>query len=337
MLSIIHVLCEYQEHPLGTDQLKPRLSWELSSEDRAITQTAYHIQLSTDSSFTKILADSEKNETNQSVQVELPTFEAAPFTRYFYRVKVWSNANESDWQEGGWFETGMLSESNWQAKWITHSSFNLEPEQAPRFRKDFDLEGKRIKEARLYTTATGLYEARLNGNRISNSYFAPGWTDYKARLQYQTYDVTHLIAQSQNVLAFTLGKGWYRGNLAWSDQKDIYGDQSSLLAEMHIHFEEGESVIIPSDLSWTAGPSPILRSEIYHGETYDARLEQPNWDQAGFEKEDWSSVVAAKTPPGQIIAQEYEPVRKQEQLKPIERIRTPNGETVLDFGQNMVG
>ncbi|MDQ0207462.1 alpha-L-rhamnosidase [Alkalicoccobacillus murimartini] len=337
MLSIQNVRCEYQQQPLGIDCQKPRLCWELSSTRRSMVQNAYQIQVSLDSNFTSILADSRRIESSESIHVNMPHFEATPTTRYYYRVKVWSEDEESDWEKDLWFETGLQSESNWQAEWITIPPSAIHPDQSPRFRKSFTYELPNIKSARLYTTAAGLYEARLNGARISDTYFAPGWTNYNDRIQYQTYDVTDFIRNGENVLAFTLGKGWYRSNLGWEDKIDIYGKESALLAELHIINDNNEQTIIRSDTTWKAGISPILSSEIYHGETYDARLEQPGWDEPEFSLDDWVSVIHAEKPKGRIVSQENEPVRKQEHLTPIEIIRTPKGQTVLDFGQNMVG
>lgn len=335
MLTILHVLCDYQDKPLGTDSPKPRLSWALQAEKRNVKQTAYRIQVSQQSDFSGELADTGTITSEQSVHVDIPDTLLLPSTRYFYRVMVSSDDSSSEWKES-WFETGRLSESNWTANWITCPSDVVSSEQSPRFRKAFHLDGKQIKSARLYATATGLYEARLNGKRIGDMYLAPGWTNYRDRLLYQSYDVTELI-QEDNVLSFTIGKGWYQGNLGWSGKKNIYGEESTFLAELHLQNEDGEHIIIPTDSSWTAGASPILSSEIYHGETYDARLEQIGWDQPGFDETKWFPVSIAKKPPGKLAAQEHEPVRKHEHFKPIELITTPKGETVLDFGQNMVG
>lgn len=196
-----------------------------------------------------------------------------------------------------------------------------------------DVKGP-VESARIYVTALGLYELQLNGSRVGDHYFTPGWTSYSKRLQYQTYDVTKLLHEGANALGALLGNGWYRGYLGWDNQKEIYGSKTSLLLELHIRYADGSNELISSDQNWQAAKSAIMMSEIYNGETYDARLELDITDPSS---EGWHPVEIINYSKAIIVAQENVPVTQVETLKPIALLTTPQGDRVLDMGQNMVG
>lgn len=196
-----------------------------------------------------------------------------------------------------------------------------------------DVKGP-VESARIYATALGLYELQLNGSRVGDHYFTPGWTSYSKRLQYQTYDVTKLLHEGANALGALLGNGWYRGYLGWDNQKEIYGSKTSLLLELHIRYADGSNELISSDQNWQAAKSAIMMSEIYNGETYDARLELDITDPSS---EGWHPVEIINYSKAIIVAQENVPVTQVETLKPIALLTTPQGDRVLDMGQNMVG
>ncbi|MEP6757262.1 MAG: family 78 glycoside hydrolase catalytic domain [Chthonomonadales bacterium] len=221
---------------------------------------------------------------------------------------------------------------------------------ATRLRKDFALT-RRIKSATLYATARGAYEFHINGARVGDAILAPGWTDFRKRILYQAHDVTKLVKQGDNALAATVGDGWYASGLGWTLQRNCFGPApNSLLAELHVRYlDESEDVII-SDGSWSGSTSPILRSEIYAGETYDARLEQPGWEKAGFAGKGWMPVdftMAANAPAWQgdkepdavalITAQNCQEIEVTETVKPIGMTNPAKGVYVIDMGQNMVG
>lgn len=277
--------------------------------------------------------------SDQSTHVELAELEVSSCTRYYYRVKSWSNQQVcSEWSTAAFWETGILDSAEWHAKWISAPTDAIpeSSEQSPYLRRAFNLR-KGIRQARIYATALGLYELELNGVRVGDSYFTPGWTSYHHRLQVQAYEITDLLQGGANAVGAILGKGWYRGNLGTRGRRDIYGNQTALLMQLHITYEDNTVEVIATDERWQASGSPILMSELYHGETYDARLEQPGWSKAKFDDSTWAKVQVIEHPIDILLAQENDPVRKIEEIKPIALIKTPNGETVLDFGQNMVG
>ena len=203
-------------------------------------------------------------------------------------------------------------------------------------RRDFQVKGK-VKKARIYATALGLYELHLNGSRVGDCLFTPGWTSYGKRLQYQTYDVTGMLRPGENAIGAILGKGWYCGEIGWNKKKGFYGKNPVLLLQMRITYEDGTGETVISDGEWKSAAGPILMSEIYHGETYDARLEKNGWCLPGYEPEDWRTAEVCDYTKENLVAQENVPVRIIQEIRPSEIIKTPKGETVIDFGQNMTG
>ena len=340
MIKVIKPRCEYRENPVGIDVQIPRISWQLASEARGVMQEAYRLQVSKgDTAFEKLVWDSGKVESDKSIHVEYAGENLESGARYYYRIKAWDNkGNTSEWSGAAYWEMGLLKKSGWKARWITPQDTPDAPDlkECPYMRKEFTVKGK-VRTARIYATALGLYELSVNGSAADDTLFAPGWTSYGKRLQYQTYDVTAHLKEGRNAIGATLGNGWYKGNLAWDDKRCIYGDKLSLLLQLVIIYENGEEELVVTDDSWKASTGPILMSEIYHGERYDARLEMDGWSEAGFDDGNWTRATLLDYKGGELVAQENVPVRVIQEIAPIEIITTPAGETVLDFGQNLVG
>jgi alpha-L-rhamnosidase len=340
MLKLKDLRCEYKENPIGIDVKKPRLSWIIASDRKNVMQTAWHIQVSTDdSNFAAPIWDSGKVCSDNSIHLEYQGPALASSTRYFYRVKVSDNHGDvSEWSEPAFWETGILDCEEWTADFITPDAEADQNESGPcpMLRKDFQLSGE-IKSARIHVTSLGLYELRLNGSKVGNDLLTPGWTSYKKRLQYQTYDVTGMLRQGNNAIGALLGDGWYKGNLAWEGNRNIFGNRKALLLQMHVRFADNREMILLSDHTWKTKTGPILASELYHGETYDAGLELPGWDMPGFDDAGWRGVDILHVSKDILVAQENIPVRKMDERKPVQILTTPKGERVLDMGQNMVG
>ncbi len=183
-----------------------------------------------------------------------------------------------------------------------------------------------------------MYEAQINGQRIGQDYLTPGWTVYQKRLQYQAYDVTGSLKNGANTIGVTLGNGWWRGNIGWAHVNGFYGQDISLLFQLDIEYSDGSHEIIGSDNTWKYSTNgPIRSSEIYHGETYDARLEQLGWASSGFDDSKWSTAAVKDFSKENLIGTYNEPIQKHETFSPVKIFRTPKGELVADFGQNLVG
>ncbi|WP_160720564.1 alpha-L-rhamnosidase [Bacillus sp. USDA818B3_A] len=339
-LQVVDVTCEYRKNPLGIDLKQPRVSWRIQSDLRGTMQGAYRYQVAlAEDDFEQPLWDTNYTKSEQSLHIIYSGPALASKTRYFYRVKVWDNfGRESEWSEIAWWETGLFDESEWKASWITPNPEELDQLTKPisLLRKKFELKDG-ITSARIYVTGVGLYELYVNGQRVGDELLAPGWTSYSKRIQYQTYDVTDYLHSYANAVGVMLADGWYKGDLTWEDKRHLYGDKRAILLQLHIRYKDGTEEIIGTDTTWKASTGPILFSELYHGETYDARLEKEGWSNAKFNDGDWHSVIVSSPSVGSLVAQENSPTRVTEGIHPLSSFVTPAGDTVLDMGQNMVG
>ncbi len=207
---------------------------------------------------------------------------------------------------------------NWTAKWVVPAT-PME-DVCPEFYKAFSA--KTVRKATLTVTAIGVYEAKLNGKRISNYVLAPGWTSFKTRLQYQTYDVTELVG-GENELTILVGRGWHRG--PWGSIRPL--PPAGLLAELTIESADGTVTTIATDESWQVRESFVRRSELYNGEWADARVENAPLQ----------PVVLFEKSMDNLIPQEGEIICEQERIRPRRIFQTPKGETVVDFGQEVTG
>ncbi len=321
-MQITDLRVEYRKNPVGIDVSIPRFSWKLESEQKNTMQDGYQIQVISQGAMAW---DSGYQESEQSVLVEYGGMPLLPESVYEYRVVVRDNHNEVA-EAAGCFETGLLAGENFQGKWITHP-FGEEETACPVFAKPFSLR-KGVKRARIYATALGVYEIHVNGKKAGDAFFAPGWTNYRKRLQYQTYDVTELLAgEKENLLEITVGNGWYKGIFGFTCTPAHYGSQVAALAELHIIYEDGTKEVIGTDTDWTVKTGSIWYSEIYMGETIDST----------FKESKAFSAVPFSYPMENLTAQECEPVRITNRIAAKELIVTPKGEKVLDFGQNMAG
>lgn len=207
---------------------------------------------------------------------------------------------------------------------------------ATQLRREFRLGRKRVARARLYSTALGLYEVFLNGKRVGEDRLAPGWTDYDKRVQYQTYDVTGLLAPGGNALGVTLAAGWYAGNIAWFGPHQ-YGEQPSVLAQLEVTFTDGSTERVVSGTDWRAATGPVTGADLMAGEEYDARLETDGWTRAGFDASGWLAADRVDGVTAALVAEVDGACRVERELTAREVTEPEPGVFVFDLGQNMVG
>lgn len=348
-----NLTCEYKQNPLGIDNVHPRFFWEISNAQRGTRQTAYQVILASHPSLlTASKADqwnSGKVQSSENIQVHYTGKPLRSSVRYYWRIRFWNEKDEpSSFSKTAWFETALLSANDWKGNWIYNGTDAPENEAdlygdipAPLFRKGFRIE-KEIQSARLYFSGLGYGEAYLNGKKISNDILNPGWTNYAKRVQYNTYDVTNLLTQNNNVLGVLLGNGWYNPlPLALFNRLNLRNiltiGQPKFIAQLLIRYKDGSQALIVSDESWTTGNSPILRNNVYLGEKYDARLEQEGWSTGKFNASSWKKAKLSTPPGGQLVAQIQPPVRITREVKPVNITEPKPGVYIFDMGQNFAG
>ena len=314
-MKAIKLKTEHMRDPLGLQSTRPVLSWNAEGG----SQTAYEISASV-----------KGREVWSSGKVESAAlsakcgYEAGARERVAWRLRLWDeNGCAGEWAEA-WYETGLLSPSDWQAKWINPELAAATGQRYPAsyLRRRFSLDS--VGSARLYITCHGLYLACLNGQRVGDFVLAPGTDDYRRRLQVQTYDVSALLKEGENELRVVLGDGWYRGNVGVDGLNNYYGSDLALLCQLEI---DGKTALV-SDESWEASQSgPIRQNDMQLGEGYDARMEDVSH---------WHGVQSAAFGFDILCGSDSVPIREQERFTG-SLLTTPNGETVIDFGQNLAG
>jgi alpha-L-rhamnosidase len=233
--------------------------------------------------------------------------------------------------------TDRTRPKEWTAVFITPDwdEDTSQAQPSPHFRHEFDVPGD-VASATLFITALGVYRAEIDGQRVSDDVLRPGWTSYRKRLCYQTYDVTALLNAGANAIGVAVADGWARGNLGFRPKRNRYTDRLALLAQLEITFADGREVRVVSDGSWRAAAGPVLASDLYNGETYDARLEMDGWSSPRFEDSGWTGVRTVDWPAA-LVAPVGPPVRRIETVDPVSIDKSPSGKMILDFGQNLVG
>ncbi len=341
-IQVTDLTCEYQDNPIGIDTKAPRFSWTITSGLRGVSQKTYELRVGEDMAALakgqRVTWQTGVVTSDQSLYIPYGGPPLKPRQKYYWQVRISDNAgNNSGWSALKYWEMGLLSAEDWKAQWIQNTiPGDSAGQPSPMMRHTFELK-KAIRQARLYVTAHGLYEAYINGQRVGNQYLTPGWTTYQKRLQYQTYDVTAMLNAGSNGTGIILGDGWYRGWLAWENNKNIYGKSLALLYQLEVDYTDGTHETIASDGSWKNATGPYVRTGIYYGEAYDARLEKKDWTLGAFSDADWTAVKVMDEGKQNLIAAYGPPVTKHETFKALKVIKNAKGETIVDFGQNLVG
>ena len=320
-MKLYDLRTEYRENPIGLTDKAPRFSWKMESEEKDTLQTAYEIKVTDENG--NVVWNSGKKASDQSVLIPYEGEKLADEMLYKVEVSVADNHGNVESIEGT-FETGIFDNTEFTAKMIT-SDFPAEETACPVFGKTFAID-KKVKKARLYATAHGVYEVTLNGQTVGDYRMAPGWTSYHNRLQYQIYDVTEQLA-AENEIAITVGNGWYKGIFGFTCEPNRYGTQAGAFLELHVEYEDGSKDVIATDETWSVKTGEIRYSEIYMGETIDT--DAPEIAEGNVVVKDFDKAV--------LTAQENEPVRITEKIEGKELIVTPKGERLVDFGQIVTG
>ena len=357
----VNLRCEYLTNPLGIGVPSPRLSWELVDPTRARgqRQTAYQILVASSKQNLDAgngdLWNSGRVDGDSTNQITYSGATLNSRMKCFWKVKVWDRDSlGSAWSLPALWTMGLLHHADWEARWIGSEPVLLgrSREQdsvarlmapCPMLRRTFLME-RRVSSATMYVTALGLYEIRLNGVRVGDHVLAPEWTDYRRRIQYQTYDVSALIGPGENVLSATLADGWFIGAVgtfadpATNRGKNYGSVDRAMILQLEIHTRDGRGFRVVSDQQWTVNrDGPVRSADLYLGETIDSRLEPKGWESPGYDDSRWMHAVVYPAPAGGVVAQPNQPVRIVQTVKPVTLTEPVPGVYIFDLGQNMVG
>ena len=358
-LSVTNLRCESMQNPLGVDVIHPRLSWELSSNQKNVLQTAYRVLLADDSLLLikgiGNIWDSKKIKSAASIQVQYNGKALQSVKKYFWKLMVWDNkGNFSAWSNTAKWQMGLLNKSDWNnAQWIgfdeitdslrivPHVHLNGKRSWGPRrnilplLRKEFPV-NKKIKAATTYICGLGHFELYLNGKKIGDHFLDPGWTNYSKHAQYVTFDITNELKKGTNAIGVMLGNGFYYiPGQRYRKMTGAYGHPKMIMRTV-IEYADGSIENIITDESWKTISSPVIFSSIYGGEDYDASLEQAGWNGPGFNAAGWRNVIIT-TGPALLESQMQQPLKILERLAVKTRTLLGSNTGMYDLGQNFSG
>jgi alpha-L-rhamnosidase len=343
---------EHLTDPIGIDSDQPRFRWQLQSSRRGQMQTAYQIQVASSLERLKYERpdkwDSGKVISDNSVEVRYEGNALRSGERAYWKIRVWDQTGKrSAYTAPSFFEMGLIKRSDWKGQWIATAS----RVSSPLFRREISLEN-RVLKARAYISGIGNYELSINGKKVGDRVLDPASTYYQndlpfdlnTRALYSTYDVTDALRRGDNAIGVVLGHGWYSAEVEPDLFRDPYSDRPRFILQLNAELADGRTVSIVSGAEWKTSSGPITYNDLFHGEVYDARLEQPGWDQPGFNDATWENVSVVNEPSGSLTAQQLPPTRIVETL-PIARVLTPRepqgqffkGTYIYDFAQNFTG
>jgi alpha-L-rhamnosidase len=334
-MRAVDLRCEHRQDTPCIDDPAPRLSWALEDGQR---QTAYRIVVDG-------LWDSGRVESADSIDVAYGGPSLPPASELSWTVEVWEG-DASAVSEPARFRTGP---GEWTARWVRRDRTydpavpvpgtdeeldesdmmmrRLSP--SPYLRRDFSVD-RDVRRATLYATARGVVELAVNGSRVGDAVLAPGWTDYRERIEYAAHDVTSLVhTGAENELSAILADGWYAGFVGFDARQpgNHYGKEPELLCELHVEYADGGREIVATDERWTARTGPIVYSDMLMGERYDARREHGSWHPVAVRERD----------DVRLVPERGQPIRVTEELAPVSVTERAPGVHVVDLGQNMVG
>ena len=321
---------EHLHSPFGLGTAAPRFSWWLPAGARA--QLGYRIRAGNG-------WDTGRVESSGSILVDYTGPRLRSADRVSWQVKVWTDLGESDWSDPDTFELGLLEGGDWSAQWIAPVESELAAagrRPAMLLRGEFELPDVPVARARLYATAHGIYEAFVNGQRAGDAELTPGFTEYRDRLQVQTYDIAAWLAPGRNAIGAIVSDGWFRGQVGLPRAHDQWGSELAVLAEVRVEFADGANAVAGTGDGWRSTRSHIEAADLIAGQTVDFTRRADGWDQPGFDDADWDAVALADHGYANLVASPAPPVRAVQELAAVSVRRVAGGQ-VFDLGQNING
>ena len=347
--------CDHRTTPLGTEANHPLLGWKLAATNPGLRPVAYRLEvvpLGNDGQPGHAAWSDGWRKGAGSLGAVYAGEPLLPMTRYQWSVQVLDQHGGESEPVSSWFETGLMAPGAWRARWIARGSFRRQASPpngrwrsrftaylAPpcQFRKELDLRTP-TRWARAYVAARGLYQLRINGERVGHDELVPGWTDYRHRIMYQAYDVTDLLSAGRNVVTAVVADGWWCGYIGFDPRQQArhYGHAPALLAQLVVEQADSERLVVATDPTWAEHPGEALYADLLMGEAQDWRLSTPGWDRAGFDASQWAPAAVLDDTTDCVTASTDEPVRVVEEV-PGRAVSRDGENFIVDFGQNLVG
>jgi alpha-L-rhamnosidase len=347
-LQAANLRCEYRHDPLGINSPNPRLSWQILSTRRGVTQAAFRILVASSESLLQAdhgdLWDTGKTSSDRSIQIEYAGKALVSGQRCYWKVQVWDAIGRSSpWSKPAMWSMGLLKPADWTAQWIGPDSALFDasqkaPPPAPMLRKTFALT-KPIRRATAYICGLGYYELYINGSKVGDHVLDPPVTQYDKRALYVTYDLGDRLNVGNNALGVVLGSSWYNSTVpdAWGFEKASWRALPQVRLQVEVEYQDGSVQQLVSDSSWKCGTGPLLFDQTRVGEIYDARLEKPGWATAEYDDSGWAHASLRQGIAGAMSASNVEPIKVVGTVKPIKVTEPKPGVFVFDIGQNLAG
>ncbi|PAW93839.1 alpha-rhamnosidase [Mucilaginibacter sp. MD40] len=337
----VNLKTEYLTNPIGLDNTHPRFTWMMDDNGAGAAQAAYQIIVGTDSigvSQGKADVWSTGKINSRNIQAVYNGKALQPFGRYYWRIQLWNTKGQPTLPSAvNSFEMGMMNMTNWKGMWISDGeSRNTGP--APYFRTTFGT-GKKVKMARAYIAVAGLYEVYINGSRIGDHRLDPMYTRFDRRNLYVTYDITSQIQPGKNAIGVLLGNGWYnhQSTAVWDYHLAPWRQRPAFCLDLRITYSDGTVETISSNDHWKTDLSPVVKNNIYTGEHYDAREEQPGWNTINFNDTKWKPAVNRQAPSQNVVAQAMVPIKNVQEIQTVALNKFNHKDYVFNLGRNIAG
>ncbi len=362
-VTVAALTCDGRPAAAGVPVDRPAFGWEMASTERGQSQTACRILVATAPGRCRPgradVWDSGRLETSQSQFVPYGGRRLDGGRAYFWKAGVWGRGGHAaSWSRTERFVTELASPGDWAgARWIAYEELpaglrivpgvhgggeglgprGLKRAVVPAFRREFEVRDEAVSRVLVFVSGLGHYELRLNGQPVGDAFLPPGWTDYRKTCLYNTYDVTALVRAGRNAIGAVVGPGFFNVNRERYRKLTIAYGFPMLILKLEVAYASGRRETVVSGPDWRTAPSPVTFSSIYGGEDYDARLERPGWDEAGFDDPSWAAALAVDGPGGVLAPERDFPLRVQARIEPARIVEPRPGVFVYDFGQNASG
>ena len=365
-VSFESLTCNAISNPTAIESKQPLFSWIIKAKGHNQSQVSYQVLVA--SSLKKLnekeadLWNSKQVKSANSAQVKYAGKELKPTQKYYWKVKIWYQKEQStNWSSVQTFQMGLMDNANWgNSKWISlnndtrTSEHRFREYQMGSMKKPEMVAGqaagyfrneittiKKIKTAQAYICGLGYYELYINGKKVGDHVLDPAPSNYDKQAYYVNYDVTKALKSGKNAVGIILANGFYGQDISWKSDKETaknvsYGSPAVKLL-IKATYDDGSQVDFYTNENWKESTGPVVFNNIYGGDTYDARFELGNWNDINFNDAKWGKAKVIEPEVKKISAQQIQPIRKLKELEPQKVFKGTNGNWIVDFGQNIAG